>query len=103
MNALKLAADAMRNGVAMSQAVLEFRLPPPSSRPSGEELFRRGLAHATGLGAPVDLVLAHALFDLAARFGSLEAKIYRREIGDEMDDGDVAEAQRIAREWLGRL
>ncbi|HEY1928203.1 MAG TPA: sel1 repeat family protein [Caulobacteraceae bacterium] len=87
----------------MSQAVLESRLPPPSSQPSGEELFRLGLSYATGLGAPVDLVSAHALFDLAARFGSLEAKIYRREIGDEMDPGDVAEAQRIAREWLGRL
>ncbi|HSZ50114.1 MAG TPA: sel1 repeat family protein [Caulobacteraceae bacterium] len=87
----------------MSQAVLESRLPPPSSQPSGEELFRLGLSYATGLGAPVDLVSAHALFDLAARFGSLEAKIYRREIGDEMDPGDVAEAQRIAREWLSRL
>jgi TPR repeat protein len=87
----------------MSQAVLESRLPPPSSQPRGEELFRLGLSYATGLGAPVDLVSAHALFDLAARFGSLEAKIYRREIGDEMDPGDVAEAQRIAREWLGRL
>jgi TPR repeat protein len=93
----------MRNGVAMSQAVLESRLPPPSSRPRGEELFRLGLAHATGLGASVDLIAAHALFDLAARFGSLEAKIYRRELGDEMDDGDVAEAQRLAREWLARL
>jgi TPR repeat protein len=87
----------------MSQAVLESRLPPPSSRPHGGELFRLGLNYATGLGAPVDLISAHALFDLAARFGSLEAKIYRREIGEEMDQADVAEAQRVARDWLARI
>jgi TPR repeat protein len=87
----------------MAQAVLESRLPPPSSKPSGEELFRLGMTYATGLGAPVDLISAHALFDLAARFGSLEAKIYRREIGDEMDPSDVADAQRVVREWLVRL
>jgi TPR repeat protein len=86
----------------MSQTDVEDRLPPPTSRPSGEQLFRRGLGYATGLGAPVDLVSAHALFDLAARLGSLEAKIYRRKIGDEMDPCDVAEAQRLARAWLAR-
>jgi TPR repeat protein len=62
-----------------------------------------GLGHATGLGAPVDLVTAHALFDLAARLGSLEAKIYRHELGYEMDPCDVAEAQRLARDWLVRV
>jgi hypothetical protein len=87
----------------MSQTALEIGLPPPTSHPSGEELFRRGMSYATGLGAPLDLVSAHALFDLAARFGSLEAKVYRRELSDEMDPGDVADAQRAVRVWLGRL
>jgi TPR repeat protein len=87
----------------MTQATLDVCLPPPSSRPSGDELFRHGMNHATGLGAPLDLVSAHALFDLAARFGSLEAKVYRRELGDEMDPGDVADAQRAVRDWLSRL
>jgi TPR repeat protein len=87
----------------MSCDTLDTRLPPPSSRPSSAELFRLGMGFATGVGAPVDLVSAHALFDLAARFGSLEAKIYRRELGDELDPGQLAEAQRISREWLGRL
>jgi TPR repeat protein len=86
----------------MSLDVLDTRLPPPQTRPSGDELFRLGMARATGLGAPVDLVSALALFDLAARFGSLEAKIYRRELGDELEPGQVAEAQQLAREWLGR-
>ena len=40
------------------------------------------------------------LFNLAAMRGSLEAKVYRKELSQEMDPGDVAEAQRAAREWL---
>jgi hypothetical protein len=32
--------------------------------------------------------------------GSVEAKIYRKELSQEMDPADVAEAQRAAREWL---
>jgi TPR repeat protein len=87
----------------MSQIVLEDRLPPPKSRPTTDQLFCRGISYATGMGAPVDLVSAHALFDIAARFGSLEAKIYRRKIGDEMDPCDVAEAQRLARNWLSHV
>ncbi len=87
----------------MSQTATACCLPPLASRPSGEELFRLGLGHATGLGAAIDLVAAHALFDIAARLGSLEAKIYRHELGYEMDPCDVAEAQRLARDWLLRL
>jgi hypothetical protein len=83
--------------------VLEPGLPPPSSRPNGEELFRLGMAHATGMGADYDMVCAHALFDLAARFGSLEAKVYRKELSEEMDPDEVGEAQRVARDWLRRL
>lgn len=82
---------------------LESRLPPPTSRPNSDELFRLGMGYVTGLGAPVDLISAHALFDLAARFGSLEAKIYRRELGDELEPLQLAEAQRLSRDWLGRL
>ena len=40
------------------------------------------------------------LFNLAAMRGSLEAKVYRKELSQEMDAMDVAEAQRAAREWL---
>lgn len=77
------------------------RLPPPVSRPSGEELFNLGLRYSTGVGgAPVDFVAAHTAFNLAAVMGSLEAKVYRRELSAEMDPRDVAEAQRAAREWL---
>jgi uncharacterized protein len=79
------------------------RLPPPCSHPSSDELFRLGLRYSTGQeGAPVDYVCAHTLFNLAAMQGSLEAKVYRKELSDEMDPADIAEAQRAARQWLAQ-
>ncbi len=88
-----------------NQAVLERvqALPSPASNPSGDELFRLGLRYSTGQGgAPLDYVAAHTLFNLASLRGSLEAKIYRKELSAEMDSADVAEAQRAARDWLAR-
>ena len=76
-------------------------LPLPNADSSGDELFRMGLLYSTGQGgAPLDYVSAHMLFNLAAMRGSLEAKLYRKELSQEMDPADVAEAQRAAREWL---
>jgi TPR repeat protein len=76
-------------------------LPLPSPQSSGDELFRMGLLYSTGQGgAPIDYVSAHMLFNLAAMRGSIEAKVYRKEISQQMDSGEVAEAQRAAREWL---
>ena len=75
-------------------------LPLPTANSSGDELFRMGLLYSTGQGgAPIDYVSAHMLFNLAAMRGSTEAKIYRKELSQEMASGDVAEAQRAAREW----
>ena len=61
-------------------------LPLPGPDSSGDELFKMGLLYSTGQGgAPLDYVSAHMLFNLAAMRGSLEAKIYRKEISQEMD------------------
>ena len=78
-------------------------LPLPTAEASGDELFRLGLLYSTGQGgAPLDYVSAHMLFNLAAMRGSEEGKIYRRELSREMDAGEVADAQRAAREWLAQ-
>jgi TPR repeat protein len=75
--------------------------PLPAPESTGDELFKLGLAYSTGQGGtPVDYVSAHMLFNLAAMRGSLEAKVYRKELSSEMDAEDVAEAQRAARQWL---
>lgn len=76
-------------------------LPTPDA--SGDELYRMGLMYSTGQGgAPLDYVSAHMLFNLAAMRGSVEAKVYRKELAGEMDHDDVAEAQRQARQWLAQ-
>ena len=76
-------------------------IPLPDVGATGDDLLRMGLLYSTGQGgAPLDLVSAHMLFNLAALRGSEEAKRYRRELSDEMDRDSVAEAQRAAREWL---
>ena len=60
-------------------------LPLPGADTSGDELFRMGLLYSTGQGgAPLDYVSAHMLFNLAAMRGTLEAKIYRKELAQEM-------------------
>jgi uncharacterized protein len=84
---------------AQCEAPAVLPLPGPDS--TGDELFRMGLLYSTGQGgAPLDYISAHMLFNLAAMRGSLEAKVYRKEISQEMDPMEVAEAQRAAREWL---
>lgn len=78
-------------------------LPLPTVEASGDELFRLGLLYSTGQGgAPLDYVSAHMLFNLAAMRGSVEAKVYRKELSEEMASEDVAEAQRQARKWLAQ-
>src|ERR1700743_2812396 len=75
-------------------------IPLPSPDSTGDELFRMGLLYSTGQGgAPLDYVSAHMLFNLAAMRGSVEAQVYRRELSREMDQEEVAEAQRAARRW----
>jgi TPR repeat protein len=86
-----------------AQAEELFAPPLPGPNSTGDELFRMGLLYSTGQGgAPLDYVSAHMLFNLAAMRGSLEAKVYRKELSQEMDPGEVAEAQRAAREWLAQ-
>ena len=81
--------------------VAAIALPLPTADASGDDLFRMGLLYSTGQGgAPLDYVSAHMLFNLAAMRGSLEAKVYRKELAGEMASDEVAEAQRQAREWL---
>lgn len=85
----------------MSMCSEEGGLPLPAADATGDELLRMALLYSTGQGgAPLDYVSAHMLFNLAAMRGSEEAKSYRRELSQEMDKDDIAEAQRAARAWI---
>jgi len=63
-------------------------------------LFELGLLYCSGKEGPVDLVTAHKWFNLAAVRGNAAARHYRMEIAREMTKAQVAEAQKLAREWL---
>ena len=63
-------------------------------------LFERGLYWASGRSGVVNLVAAHKWFNLAAMKGNGDAIRLRRELADQMSDGEIAAAQRAARDWL---
>jgi Sel1 repeat. len=62
--------------------------------------YQLGIAYAIGRNVEVDLVAAHKWLNLAAFRGNAEAAAYRKELSGEMSAGQIAEAQRAAREWL---
>ena len=65
-----------------------------------DALYNLGLAYSTGQGVGVDFIAAHKWFNLAAVRGVEEAKRWRAQISAEMNNSQIAEAQRLAREWL---
>jgi len=90
MMAQELAHDATEAG-----------LPLPTPEMDGDALFRLGMMYSAGThGCPMDRVSAHMIFNLAAMKGSIEARVYRREMSEEMDRDEIAEAQRAARRWI---
>jgi hypothetical protein len=65
-----------------------------------DALFELGMLYATGRDVDADLVSAHKWFNLAAARGNSSALTYRVELAQEMSADQVAEAQKLAREWL---
>ena len=65
-----------------------------------EELYNLGLAYSTGAGVSTDLVTAHKWFNIAATLGYESARDYRAQLAQEMTAGQIALAQRLARQWL---
>ncbi len=58
------------------------------------------MMYCLGRDVAQDYVTAHKWFNLAALKGNDEAKLYRRELSQEMSPTQIAEAQRQARAWL---
>ena len=68
---------------------------------SSEEMYRLGLeASVAGEGEGFNLITAHKWFNLAAMQGNIEARAYRAELALEMTQDEIAEAQKLAREYL---
>lgn len=85
----------------MAPEMSEVALPLPTPEMTGDDLFRLGMMYSSGSGGcPMDRVSAHMIFNLAAMKGSVEARVYRREMSEEMDRDEISEAQRAARRWI---
>ncbi len=68
---------------------------------SVDALYDLGVAFSTGShGCSCDLVEAHKWFNIAASKGHEEAAWCRADVSDEMTAREIAEAQRLARQWL---
>ena len=81
--------------------ILDCHMAPLGEGPAaGDMLFELGMMYSIGRDVPVDLVSAHKWFNLAAMKGNREAIRLRREIADQMSEGEIACAQRAARDWL---
>lgn len=94
MNAQEIAPE-------VNEAAQDGPLPLPTPDMDGDALFRLGMMYSTGQGGcPMDRVSAHMIFNLAALKGSVEARVYRREMSQEMEQDEIAEAQRAARRWI---
>jgi uncharacterized protein len=79
-------------------SLAQFEIEARTGRP--EALYNLGLAYSTGQGVAQDYVVAHKWFNLAAMRGLNAAKGWRNQIAEEMNAGQIAQAQKLAREWL---
>lgn len=82
------------------EAVKWFRL--AAEQASAEAQISLGHMYEHGLGLPQDFVQAHMWFNLAAAQGAEQA-VHRRDIvALRMSPAQVAEAQKLAREWMAK-
>ncbi len=58
-----------------------------------------GLMYETGQGVPKNYVSAYKWFNLAAAGGNEKARHHLEKLGGLMQKEQIAEAQRLAREW----
>ena len=68
--------------------------------PVASTFFELGMTYSIGCSVPIDYVIAHKWFNLAAMRGNDDAARLRREIADQMSEAEIAAAQRAARAWL---
>ena len=90
-------------GVAQdySQAMKWYRLAAVQGLADAQ--FNLGLMYANGQGVPQDDISAHLWLNLAASQGDEDARKYRDLVSARMTPDQIAEAQRLEREWKPNL
>jgi TPR repeat protein len=93
-------AAALLRGVPQdnAEAVRWFRL--AAEQGMAEAQISLGTRYALGEGVPEDDVLAYMWWNLAAAQGSENAQDNKDIIEERMTREQIAEAQRLSREWL---
>ena len=69
----------------------------------GRAMFMLGRLYHNAHGVPMDVVRAHMWYNLATANGYDEGKRWRDRLADEMSPSQIAEAQKLAREWSVRM
>jgi uncharacterized protein len=69
---------------------------------NAEAQFNLGLLYEKGQGVPKDYVMAHMYYNIAAVSGNTIAIENRGLIEKEMTATQIAEAQKLAREWVSK-
>lgn len=96
-----VAGGVMQGAKRMTIALGMEALDTAEQLMSDLEMYRLGLEASTGgEDGALDLIIAHKWFNLAAMQGNLEARAYRAELAKEMTAEEIAEAQKLAREYL---
>ena len=81
-------------------AIAQYDLGVAAGNGCAKAQYYLGLMYASGKGVPKDYVAAHMWFNLAAAQGDEDAAKHRDKLAEKMTPGQVAEAQRLAREWM---
>ncbi len=68
---------------------------------AADVLFEMGMAYYFGRDVEPDMAEAHKWFNLAAIRGHEKARQYRMELAEEMQPGELREALKRARCWMG--
>ena len=77
---------------------LQLARPNAQQGDVGAQLYI-GMMYQLGKGVPQDYVEAHKWFNLATAQGDKLAKWFRDDVASLMTPAQIAEAQRLAREW----
>ena len=83
-----------------TEAIKWFRIAAEQGDASSQ--YHLGNMYHTGRGVPQDYVQAHFWYNLATTHGEEAARQFRDDIADKMTSGQLAEAQRLARNWRPR-
>jgi TPR repeat protein len=103
------AATTMADPVAFQKALIAYAagdfatalrlFRPLADRGDGEAQDYLGYMYENGWGVPQDYVTAHMWHNLAASHGIQNAAEKRNSLSKKMTPAQIAEAQKLAREW----